>query len=149
MIATGARKAFIDTNMLLYIKSNKSPFHTTALKKLDDLLDQGVEVWISRQVIREYITNATRPTNPFRVSNMNDLILDIREIVSNFEVADETKDVTEHLLNILQKVTVQGSQIYDANIVATMQAYGIKEILTHNVADFTRYNAFITVLPLV
>jgi predicted nucleic acid-binding protein len=148
MTPTEVRKVFIDTNMLLYVKSNKSPFHGAAVKKIDDLLDQEVEIWISRQVIREYITNATRPTNPFRASNVSNLVLDIREILNNFEVADETNNVTENLLNILQKVTVQGSQIYDANIVATMQAYGIKEILTHNVADFTRYNAFITVLPL-
>jgi len=36
-----------------------------------------------------------------------------------------------------------------ANIVATMQVYRIRQLLTHNVDDFTRFSAFITVVPLI
>lgn len=33
-------------------------------------------------------------------------------------------------------------------IVATMQAYEVQHLLTHNAADFTRFAHLITVLPL-
>jgi hypothetical protein len=39
--------------------------------------------------------------------------------------------------------------VHDANIVATMQVYGIRQLLTHNADDFTRFSAFITVVPLI
>ncbi len=35
-----------------------------------------------------------------------------------------------------------------ANIVATMQAYGIRHLLTHNTDDFKRFSGLITVLPI-
>jgi predicted nucleic acid-binding protein len=36
-----------------------------------------------------------------------------------------------------------------ANIVATMQVYGICQLIMHNVDDFTRFSVFITVVPLI
>ena len=44
---------------------------------------------------------------------------------------------------------IRDKQVHDANIVATMQVYGIDQLLTHNVADFARFQPRIAVLPLV
>ncbi len=41
-----------------------------------------------------------------------------------------------------------GRQVHDANIVATMQANGINQLLIHNADDFKRFSHLITVLPL-
>jgi predicted nucleic acid-binding protein len=49
----------------------------------------------------------------------------------------------------MEQVTIGGKQVHDANIVATMQVYGIDQLLTHNVTDFDRFTEFITVLPLI
>ena len=38
--------------------------------------------------------------------------------------------------------------LHDANIVATMQVYDIKRLLTHNMRDFARFSSLITILPL-
>jgi hypothetical protein len=57
--------------------------------------------------------------------------------------------VTAHLLSIVTRVPVAGKQIHDANIVATMQAYGLSKLLTHNVSDFARFSSFIQILPIV
>lgn len=40
---------------------------------------------------------------------------------------------------IVEKNNIGGKQIHDANIVAVMQEYGIKRLLTHNLDDFKRY----------
>jgi len=52
-------------------------------------------------------------------------------------------------LALVQSVPVGGKQIHDANLVATMQAYGIPKLLTHNVADLRRFGTLITVVPIV
>jgi predicted nucleic acid-binding protein len=39
-------------------------------------------------------------------------------------------------------------EVHDANIVATMQVYGVRHLLTHNTADFARFSHLITVVPL-
>ena len=47
--------------------------------------------------------------------------------------------VTELLIALCREVSIGGKQIHDANIVATMLAYGEQRLLTFNAADFRRY----------
>jgi hypothetical protein len=77
------------------------------------------------------------------------LMTEVRHFTVRFRVADEGSLVTERLLALLADVSVGGKQVHEANIVATMQVYGIRHLLTHNVDDFTRFAAFVTVVPLV
>jgi len=69
--------------------------------------------------------------------------------VSRFHVAEDGPGVTAHLLALLERVTVGGRQVHDANTVATMLAHGISRLLTNNPGDFKRFAAFITVVPLI
>ena len=41
-----------------------------------------------------------------------------------------------------------GKQIHDANIVATMLAYNIPCLLTHNVKDFKRFEGIIEIVSI-
>jgi predicted nucleic acid-binding protein len=91
----------------------------------------------------------TRPTIVSGSVTLEEVLHNVSIFTAAFHVADETGEVTTSLLNLLQQVKVLGSQIYDANIVATMQAYGLVRLLTHNTADFIRYNAFVSILPLI
>ena len=77
------------------------------------------------------------------------LTSDIHDFVRRFRIGDDNRTVTDRLLEIIEQKGVSGKQIHDANIVATMQTYGIAQLLTHNVADFTRYNDLIRVMPLL
>ncbi len=140
---------FVDTNILVYSNLANSPFYQSALARLNQFDIQGVELWVSRQVIREYLASMTRTNKLTNNISVTSLLQDIRYFSSSFQVADETALVTDHLSTLLGQVTVNGSQIYDANIVATMQAYGLRRLLTHNTADFARYASFITVLPMI
>jgi len=63
----------------------------------------------------------------------------IRYFEDRFQVADDTPAVTEQLLQLLANHELGGRQVHDANIVATMKAYGITTLLTHNVKDFERF----------
>jgi hypothetical protein len=42
----------------------------------------------------------------------------------------------------------RGKQVHDANIVATLLAYGVRTLLTDNVSDFARWAHVIDVRPL-
>ena len=56
------KKIFIDTNILIYANFFNSPFHKDALNKLTtSQLDN--ELWISRQVIREFLVVKSRLLN--------------------------------------------------------------------------------------
>ncbi len=105
-------------------------------------------MWISRQVLREFIAALTRP-QPFSPSlPINVAISEARFYEARFHVADEDAQVTDGLFDLLLRVPAGGKQIHDANIVATMQANGITHLLTENTSDFARFSQLITIVPL-
>jgi predicted nucleic acid-binding protein len=61
-------------------------------------------------------------------------------------VADENERVMKNLFNLLENVKIGGKQVHDANIVATMQAANIAHLVTLNLADFARFESYITLL---
>lgn len=60
MIGDG-RPVFLDTNILVYASLIESPFHQATIEAIQSFYDAEVELWISRQIIREYLATLTRP----------------------------------------------------------------------------------------
>jgi len=61
MMTGGAKSIFVDTNILVYANIASSPFHNAAKSAIETYSEKDVTLWISRQVIREYLTVVTRP----------------------------------------------------------------------------------------
>lgn len=142
-------RVFLDTNILVYANIAEAPLHDAALNRIRTSEQAGSALWISRQVLREYLAVLTRPGAFPRPIPKPTLITQVRLFIDRFQVADDTAPVTRHLLALLERFSIGGRQVHDANIVATMQAYGIKRILTHNEKDFDRFSSLISVQPLV
>jgi predicted nucleic acid-binding protein len=77
------------------------------------------------------------------------LIADILRFQSQFQIAEDGLAVTANLLGLLASTPIGGKQVHDANIVATMQAHGLRRLSTHNTADFARFAALIQIEPLI
>lgn len=138
----------IDTNILVYASIIESPLHLLARQKIQTLQETDASLWISRQVLREYLATLSRPQTFTQPISATTLIADIQFFQPRFKLAEETAQVTTNLLSLMGQIAIAGRQIHDANIVAIMQAYQIPQLLTHNVKDFNRYNHLITVLSL-
>ena len=79
---------------------------------------------ISRQIVREYLAVVTRPqTWPVAITR-EEALEDANRLIGGFEVLEDGPVVTESLIALCREVSVGGSQIHDANIVATMLAHG-------------------------
>ncbi|HAA28320.1 MAG TPA: VapC toxin family PIN domain ribonuclease [Cyanobacteria bacterium UBA8553] len=149
MAMTDDKAVFIDTNVLVYASIPESPLHPVALGAIQTLEQADRELWISRQVLREYLATLTRPQIFIEPISVAMLAVAIRQFENRFQVAEDNQQVTQRLLELIERIAVGGRQIHDANIVATMQIYGVHQLLTHNTTDFERFAEFITVLPLV
>jgi predicted nucleic acid-binding protein len=149
-MTTGAvERLFVDTNVLVYANVAEAPFHTEARTAIRTYEDQGVTLWISRQIIREYLATLTRP-NLFETSpDITTLQTQVHAFMQRFQIAEDGPQITATLLNLLAAVAVGGAQVHDANVVATMQVYGLTHLLTHNVEDFDRFRPYITMVSLV
>jgi predicted nucleic acid-binding protein len=56
-----ADPTFVDTNVLVYASQKRSAFHVQALACLQQARGECRALWISRQVLREYLATVTRP----------------------------------------------------------------------------------------
>ncbi|HEX9988320.1 MAG TPA: type II toxin-antitoxin system VapC family toxin [Chloroflexia bacterium] len=145
------RSVFLDTNVLVYATIHQSILHQEAQAAISDYKRKNVETWISRQVIREYLATLTRSNtftslgNPIPVAT---LAAEVQLFGNQYRIAEDNRVVTRELLDLITMIPTGGKQVHDANIVATMLAYGIRELLTHNTTDFARFAPFINVVPL-
>ena len=136
---------FIDTNILIYANVATAPFHEQALNVINTAYHSERSLWISRQVLREFIAARTRPQTFAQPSTPEVVIKRVRYLEERFQVADDTATVTEQLIKLLRDFKIGGKQVHDANIVATMLANDIPCLLTHNIKDFQRFEALINI----
>ena len=140
-----AVRAFLDTNIVLRLVNSALPEHPDVQRLVQAIRDEGHELWISRQVIREYLVQVTRPGVLVTPLSIEQVRLHIKTLSLLFNVADENEAVTDQLLELLEKFPSGGKQIHDANIVATMLVNNIDTLLTINFADMKRFESKIQI----
>lgn len=148
-MAMTAGKAFVDTNVLLRSIFKTMPLHHEADRLVKQTREAGSELWISRQVIREYLVQVTHPRFFVRPLTIEEAVQQVVNLELLFKIADETQAVTQQLLSLLKSYPTSGKQVHDANIVATMLVYQIDTLLTQNLDDMKRFSGIMKLLPLV
>jgi predicted nucleic acid-binding protein len=130
MAITVGSRIFIDTNVLIYANLAQSPFHNQAVARLREFENNELELYVSRQVLR----NTWR--NPARRLDRRDSCFFARSgcealrpvVLRPKQPPDYWKPSSK--IRLLE-------QIHDANMY-TMLVHN-SALLTHNTADFKRY----------
>lgn len=148
MAKMSVNRLFVDTNVLTRATITTAPLHEQASAMLADYYTDGVELWISQQIIREYVANATRPQIYSQPIEPRRVLEQVKRFREQFQIAQETIAVLDKLLSFVETIPMGGKQVHDANIVATMLTYGIETLLTHNISDFARFTHYINIVPL-
>jgi predicted nucleic acid-binding protein len=137
-----------DTNILLRSIDQTHVMHSDAEAALTSLLNSRDTICVTSQNIIEFWNVCTRPLD------RNGLGLTPHE-------ADREASRLEGLLTLLPDVpaiypewrrlvvahSVSGVQVHDAHIVAAMNVYGIRNLLTFNGPDFIRYPGIHAIHP--
>ena len=130
---------FVDTNVLVNARFLEAPDHEIARASLERAFSGPEPIRISRQILREYLAVVTRPQTWLVPISRENALNDAERLIATYEVLEDGALVTDRLVSLCREVPVGGRQIHDANIVATMLAYGERRLLTFNMADFYRY----------
>ncbi|MFN0035093.1 MAG: type II toxin-antitoxin system VapC family toxin [Saprospiraceae bacterium] len=144
-----AGNIFIDTNILVYANNSLSPFCTAARTKLNEAITAYENLWVSRQVFREFAAVVSREMLAAGNPDFGKLASVIQQFERDFLVAEDSSKVTLQWLSLLKETKSAGKQVHDANIAATMLTHSIGSVLTHNISDFQRFSHLITVVPMV
>jgi predicted nucleic acid-binding protein len=147
MATTGADPAFVDTNVLVYANQAGAARHDAALAVLRDAEAAGAELWISGQVLREYLAAVTRQQGGLAALPMAIALARVDQFAGQFRLAEDGPPVRARLHALLIAHPTGGRQVHDANNVATMLAHGISRLLTFNLDDFRRFLPAIRIEP--
>ena len=93
------------------------------------------------QGLAEFWNVSTRPPdkNGFGLSTAETDRL-ARVIERDFELLPDSRETHERWRVLIVQHNVQGVQVHDARIAASMHVYGISQVLTINVRDFKRFD---------
>lgn len=127
---------FLDTNVLLTASAPNRSLHRQAQTVLQHWPTRGVELFISGQVVREYLVVATRSlqANGLGLSSTH-AVQNIQGILGRSHLLDENVRVMDYLLGLIRKHKISGKRVHDANIVATAVIHGVDFVLTDNTSD--------------
>ncbi len=137
-----------DSNILVYLANDHSPFHLTTVRAIPKLISRGDSLVVFPQNLIEFWAVATRPLSS------NGLGLSVAQAESEidnarqtFSLLSESPAVYPEWLRLVTTHKVSGKNVHDARIAAQMNVHLIPNILTFNTRDFSRYTNINAVDP--
>ena len=139
----------LDTNVFLSATDLGRAEHRQAMVIFNEWAGRATTLYASGQVMREYLAVATRPAEKNGIGlKQADALANVRAFRMRTSLLAEDGRVADRLLGLLDLISCGGKQVHDANVVATMLVHGIDTLITINVADFSRFEQHITLIPL-
>lgn len=139
---------FVDTNVWLRSVQPTHPHHQAAVDTVAALISDGESIAVTPQIAAEFWNVATRPVAANGLGLSTD---EARQQMSRLEgfftVVAESAEVFAEWKRLVVTHDVQGVRVHDARLVAAMNIYGIRRIVTFNGDDFTRYEGIEIVRP--
>ena len=137
----------IDANVLVYAMDADAPQHAASRALLESARDTSATLYVTSQILCEFysiVTNARRVPKP---RSSADALTAISGLLAFLHVLPIPVHAVEGWLSLLRRHPVTGGDIFDLQIVATMQANGIHRIYTFNTDDFEAFPELAVVTP--
>jgi predicted nucleic acid-binding protein len=127
----------LDTNVLLRAVQEEADDHTIAISAISLLAGRGEDLVVTPQVLIEFWSVATRPTDVNGLGWSVQLVdEEVTRLLDQFPMLVDRPEVFAHWLQIVRSHEVKGKRVHDARLVAIMRAHRVAHLLTFNVDDF-------------
>ena len=139
----------LDANILAYAINADAPQHGASRALLEAARDPSITLYVTSQILCEFYSIIT---NPRRVA-VATLPAEALRIISamlalpGLQVLPVPARAVAGWMELLQRHPVTGGDVFDLQIVATMQANGVQRIYTFNTNDFDVFPELAVVTP--
>lgn len=137
---TEGNACLLDSNILLRISKCDDPQYSAIVRALKALVEQEIRLCYTSQALAEFWNASTRPLDKngfgLTISETHRLA---RVIERDFEFLPDSRETHERWRALLVAHNVQGVQVHDARLAASMYVHGVRMLLTINVRDFQRF----------
>lgn len=137
----------VDANVMVYAMDADAPQHAASRALLDAAVGSSTTLYVTPQILCEFysvVTNARRVRHP---RSPQDALLAISGLVAFLQVLPVPARTVEVMVELLRRHPVSGGDVFDLQLVATMQANGIERIYTFNADDFAVFSELAVVIP--
>jgi uncharacterized protein len=137
----------VDANVLVYALDADAPQHAAARALIEAARDAPTTLFVTSQILCEFysiVTNARRVLKP---RSPSDALSAISGLLAFLHVLPVPVHTVDGWLDLLRRHPVTGGDVFDLQIVATMQANGVQRIYTFNTADFEVFTELSVVTP--
>jgi predicted nucleic acid-binding protein len=137
----------VDANVLIYAMDADARQHAASRALLEAARDPAVTLYVTSQILCEFysvVTNARRVSKP---RSPAEAIRAISGLLAILHVLPVPASAVEGWVNLLRRHPVSGGDVFDLQIVATMQAGGVQRIYTFNLDDFKVFPELAVVKP--
>ena len=141
--------ALVDSNVLLRLLQPAHVHYPVASSAITGLRQQSVDLCIVPQNLVEFWAVTTRPLagnglgmSPLRVAD------EIRRLRNLFRLLEGAVGIADAWEKLVTGHLVSGKQAHDAHLVAAMNVYKIRRLLTFNGDDFKRFGEIQVIVPM-
>lgn len=139
----------VDANVLIYALNGDSPHHAASRTLVSAAKDPAVTLYVTSQILCETYSLITNPKRMDVPTAPADAVAIILALLAwpGLRVLPAPASVVNRLFELLKRRPVKGGDIFDLQIIATMQANDIQRIYTFNTTDFAAFPELTVVTP--
>jgi uncharacterized protein len=137
----------VDTNVLVYALDADAPQHQAARALLETARAASITLFTTSQILCEFysvVTNSRRVSKP---RSATDALTAISGLLAFLHVLPVPAHTVDGWMDLLRRHPVIGGDVFDLQIVATMQANGVQRVYTFNTSDFDAFTELSVVTP--
>jgi predicted nucleic acid-binding protein len=137
----------VDTNVLVYALDADAPQHAAARALLEAARDPSTTLYVTSQILCEFYSVVTNPRRVPKPRSATEGIAAISYLLGYVHLLPAPARAVDGLLELLRRHPVTGGDVFDLQIIATMQAHGIQRIYTFNTTDFAAFAELSVIAP--
>jgi uncharacterized protein len=139
----------VDANVLVYASNADVPNHAASRALLNEARDPSTRLYVTSQIVCEFYSVITNPRRVAMPSSAAEALRVISALLAlpGIRILPNPASTVTAVMELLRRHPVTGADIFDLQIVATMQINDVQRIYTFNAADFEVFPELIVVTP--
>ena len=139
----------LDANILVYAMDAGAPQHAASFALIQAASDHATTLYLTSQGLCEFysiITNRRRIAAPYSSADAVEAISALLAL-PGMQLLPTPAGAVARWMALLQRHPVTGGDVFDLQLVATMQANGVQRIYTYNTKDFEVFPELTVIAP--
>jgi len=137
----------VDTNVLVYALDVDAPQHALSRALLEASRRTSVTLYVTPQIVCEFYSVVTNPRRVLKPCSPAAALAAISSLLGFLRFLPVPAHTVGELIHLLGRRPVTGGDVFDLQLLATMNVDGIHRIYTFNIDDFAAFSEIAAATP--